>query len=365
MLDEVFDIDQRIASLELEISLLRRRRNVLQPVSRLFPELLSDIFVRVQGVIHPPEMSIYASGAHLEWFCLLKVCHMWRGIAIGTPDLWTRLDLTMSSFKSAIWADWLTRSGALPMHIRMDVSENALSGLKMLPKTVLHLSLRNKYSSLGAIDTLTLSFLHTGSLRSLCIDGLTHGYERLRIEAPQNVSESRAGELRQLLLSACGPSASFLRGMHNLQSLRLNQCVLPQDFFSVVEGMPQLCLMQLAEFDFSSEPNWESALPTHLPELQVFYLFHDQASMFVRLMSLLDAPRLRIIDVNALYDDDDDEDPQLPVVVGKSFDSISKAGYVIQTLCVFPKGIRGGAIRKPAQLVPIQSRFIIFFCSTG
>jgi hypothetical protein len=231
------------------------------------------------------------------------------------------------------------------MRLRMDISKKTLWGLKLLPKNVHHLSLRDSFSSKPTLDNLALSSSHISSLQSLCIDGYARGAQRLPIEMPQEDFEEKIGELRQLFLSSAGPNALFLRGMCALQSLRLNQCDSPGEFLFIIQEMPQLCLMQLAEISFSTEPRWESAFPVHLPELQAFYLFHDQASMFVKLISLFDAPRLRIINVNVLRSR---RENRLPLAIGKYFDGLSKAGYSIQTLCILPKAIRGGSISEPS-----------------
>ncbi|KAF7346063.1 hypothetical protein MSAN_01832400 [Mycena sanguinolenta] len=51
---------------------------------------------------------------------LLHVCRIWRGIAVGTPSLWTRMNTRMDSAHSHDMAQaWLTRAKECPLSIRL------------------------------------------------------------------------------------------------------------------------------------------------------------------------------------------------------------------------------------------------------
>ncbi|KAF6751393.1 hypothetical protein DFP72DRAFT_497576 [Ephemerocybe angulata] len=87
-------LDREIARLEHDLVILKRRRNVLSPVSRIPPELISNIFflslrfLQADGItpeeLHPDETK--------QAIC--AVCHQWREAVFTEPKLWMEIHET-------------------------------------------------------------------------------------------------------------------------------------------------------------------------------------------------------------------------------------------------------------------------------
>ncbi|KAJ7157446.1 hypothetical protein C8R46DRAFT_1004420 [Mycena filopes] len=85
------------ATLLKAISALDSRRNELAPISKLSPELLSEIFLIVAAhsrlsAAHPE----YLSAAEVRR-CTVGVCHHWRAVARSTAHLWGYIDFARDS----------------------------------------------------------------------------------------------------------------------------------------------------------------------------------------------------------------------------------------------------------------------------
>lgn len=111
-------IDARIAALEREIIALKIERNSISPVARLPPEILSSIFVAFAGLNQEPRPgpSYYLgeSTRTVPWSVLTEVSQHWRGVALGCPQLWSRI-----VFHKSGWAQlMLQRSKDAPLYIK-------------------------------------------------------------------------------------------------------------------------------------------------------------------------------------------------------------------------------------------------------
>jgi hypothetical protein len=74
-LGDMAEIDARISELQAELTRLQRRRNELQPVSRLLPEIHSEIFAFVQGFdAHP--LFFDEDNDIKRWSPILRVCYL-------------------------------------------------------------------------------------------------------------------------------------------------------------------------------------------------------------------------------------------------------------------------------------------------
>ena len=87
--------------------------SLLSPIRKLPPELLAEIFLcslRAEVFLIP--------NANLVPLVLLKVCRIWRTIALGTPQLWSSLRIDHAG-GNRIWAveNWLSRSGDCPLSL--------------------------------------------------------------------------------------------------------------------------------------------------------------------------------------------------------------------------------------------------------
>ncbi|KAJ3749187.1 hypothetical protein DFH05DRAFT_655895 [Lentinula detonsa] len=95
--------------LQISVSLVRGVRNLLQPINRLPPELLTLIFRQTQS--HLPDFLPIRdlSSSSWQWLSLLQVCRHWRGLIASSPQLWSELD-------SGILPErFLKRSSAVPL----------------------------------------------------------------------------------------------------------------------------------------------------------------------------------------------------------------------------------------------------------
>lgn len=95
----------------------------LLPLNRHVPyEILADIFERTVPV--PPDGYANISMSQPP-LLLARVCSAWRAAAISTPQLWNTISFGRIANKrkknhfSAIFALWISRSGSLPLHIKL------------------------------------------------------------------------------------------------------------------------------------------------------------------------------------------------------------------------------------------------------
>ncbi|KAG6813890.1 hypothetical protein H0H92_006297 [Tricholoma furcatifolium] len=104
-------IDQEIQRLEDSIRTLRSRRNILAPVSRLPPEMLSMIFsYRVAEAAEGPNP--------LEWIRVTHVSRHWRAVALDCPNLWGNLVFTRPKWSE----EMLRRSKMASLVVKADLS---------------------------------------------------------------------------------------------------------------------------------------------------------------------------------------------------------------------------------------------------
>jgi len=128
---EVLVVSQTLASLTERVQVLKSRINQLySPFVRLLPpEIMSEIF---DFCIPPFELPsndspIQTMGTSIP-LRLGAVCLSWRKTAWGTPSLWSTVTLHITSaIKLAsqvrLLDEWLSRSGHLPLSIRLSASE--------------------------------------------------------------------------------------------------------------------------------------------------------------------------------------------------------------------------------------------------
>ncbi|KAJ6531708.1 hypothetical protein B0H19DRAFT_451653 [Mycena capillaripes] len=82
-------------ALQITSAKLRGMRNSVQPINRLPPELLVQIFSETQLRL-PSFLPIPSTGGHghvtldwCRWMFLLQVCRHWRGVIASSPALWS------------------------------------------------------------------------------------------------------------------------------------------------------------------------------------------------------------------------------------------------------------------------------------
>lgn len=103
-------IDQEVQRLEDSIRTLKSRRNILAPISRIPPEMLSKIFSY--------RTSESSEGNNpLEWIRLTHVSRYWRAVALDCPSLWGNL-----VFSRPKWSEeMLKRSKMANLTIKADL----------------------------------------------------------------------------------------------------------------------------------------------------------------------------------------------------------------------------------------------------
>jgi hypothetical protein len=86
--------------------------SLLSPIRKLAPELLAEVF------LHTLQEEPLTPKAKTAPLLLLKVCKVWRIIALGTPQLWASLDIDHATGKHVqSIANWLSRSGSCPLSL--------------------------------------------------------------------------------------------------------------------------------------------------------------------------------------------------------------------------------------------------------
>ncbi|KAI0028980.1 hypothetical protein K488DRAFT_34613, partial [Vararia minispora EC-137] len=98
-------IDEQMAFHSAKLQHFRAEHNALIPISRLLPELLSEVFRNILASHHAQS----TSSCH--------VCRLWRAVARTDPLLWTEVWITRH-----YWA-WrmLERSRVSPLTVRLHI----------------------------------------------------------------------------------------------------------------------------------------------------------------------------------------------------------------------------------------------------
>jgi hypothetical protein len=258
-------------------------------------------------------------------------------VAFESPVLWTLLNLTTLPENSSLWTEWIARSGVLPARLRVWATNSSnVEWLELNISRIRHLTLSRKTNLLKECPfPQALSNLNT--LRSFSIEGSTFypidAVDRMKVQPISDVPIGGLSDLHDLRLETCAPSASFLQGMRSLHSLGLRHCNLPRNFFAIIGEMPRLRVVVLVQFKLV-EPDWHSILPIYLPNLEGLYSYSAVPSTFLKFLSLIHAPRLRVLISDVDYDGGVRVigPTFMDTAISDYFDGITKAGYVTQTL---------------------------------
>lgn len=160
------DIDSEIRRLNDWICALKSRRNSLCPVSRLPPEVLSEIFLVLAEQLQAQDRF----KVDLKWIPIAHVCHIWRHIALQHGRLWGRIDMTKPD-RTGVFVD---RSKGAPLAVR----QSFIGSLAELPTAFTdpsyryrELHLRAKEGQLGPNVLRVLnSPIHAPVLESLVLE---------------------------------------------------------------------------------------------------------------------------------------------------------------------------------------------------
>ena len=104
------DIDCEIQRLSNWICSLKSRRNSLCTVSRLPPEVLSEVFLDLAEQLQAQDRF----KVDFKWTSVAHVCHLWRHVALQHGRLWGKIDMTRPDRTSA----FVDRSKGAPLAVR-------------------------------------------------------------------------------------------------------------------------------------------------------------------------------------------------------------------------------------------------------
>ncbi|KAF5379351.1 hypothetical protein D9757_007678 [Collybiopsis confluens] len=137
------ELDSLDRKLHIAASAVRGCRNSMQKINQLPPELLFNILSSAQLHLPSflPDLSVYEDHGR-EWYSLLHVCRLWRGIIARSPSLWSTVDNTILQDKkhNVAYEQYLLRSGGAPLTVYLGVKEltlrkkTLLALLKHLPR---------------------------------------------------------------------------------------------------------------------------------------------------------------------------------------------------------------------------------------
>jgi hypothetical protein len=106
-------IDAEIKSLEESLQVLRHRRNTLQPISSLPPEIFATVF---SFLCSPGIPSLGGKpDRNLARLHVSHVCHQWREIALNQPQLWSHINFNTLSLAGA--TEILVRAKSVPLYM--------------------------------------------------------------------------------------------------------------------------------------------------------------------------------------------------------------------------------------------------------
>ncbi|GLB41913.1 hypothetical protein LshimejAT787_1005130 [Lyophyllum shimeji] len=264
-------IDQEMQRLENSIRLLKSRRNILAPISRLPPEMLAKIFAhRVAECAESPNL--------LEWIRVSHVSRHWRAVALDCPSLWGNLVFTRPKWSE----EMLKRSKMASLVVKADLTCITPRIFEAVRLALLHgsrihdLQLRAASATLDRLLAADLS-LEMPMIRSLSLSvprvarfGTDEGFT-----IPTTILNGPTPYLKRLELQKCNISwdSSLLRGLTHLTIRDVTASARPttQQLMDALERMPGLQV-----FDFQDalplSPQTEAVHPPpdriiHLPQL--------------------------------------------------------------------------------------------------
>jgi len=187
------DIDNEIQRLNSCICSLKSRRNLLCPVSRLPPEVLSEVFLELAEQLQAQDRF----KVDLKWISVAHVCRLWRDIALQHGRLWGKIDTTKPD-RTRVFVD---RSKGAPLAVR----QSFIGSLAELPTAFTdpsyryrELHLRAKEGQLGPnVLQILNSPIHAPVLESIALE-VSDNYPEYTL--PPTVFDYKAPALTRLQL---------------------------------------------------------------------------------------------------------------------------------------------------------------------
>ena len=234
-------IDDEITSLEQSIQepirVLKARRNVLAPISRLPPEILAAIF----SFLSP---SANNGAFRLECICFSHVCRQWRETSLNYPRLWSHINLFKPA--PAAMAEMLMRAKMVPLHLEVDFtcwSQEQIDALEQqLEEHIPHI----RHLKVGGPLRMALKRLVSSApiLEFLSLTHIPHPLCPSRDVIPVNLFNCATPSLTSLELEGCDISwkLPLIKGLKSLKICRIDPPARPklEDWLDALDEMPQL-----------------------------------------------------------------------------------------------------------------------------
>ncbi|KAJ7463760.1 hypothetical protein FB451DRAFT_1265560 [Mycena latifolia] len=263
-LDPTILLSER-ATLLKAISTLDTRRNQLAPISKLSPELLSEIFLVVAAysrasAAHPG----YLSAAEVR-VCTTGVCHHWRSVALGCASLWSYIDFSWDSPDRV--RESLLRSKATPLVVQASLHRRLGLGNILL---AFEDTSRIQCLDLGFNPDHFTSFAHGLLKAAPALEVLRLNCDHSSVRLPPELFASQTPRLRELELRGCViPEDSYL--FRNLTYLSFDgappDCTFTAfQWLEILDSLPLLQVLSLSTC-FARKPR------EHLPLIQLPELF--------------------------------------------------------------------------------------------
>lgn len=205
-------IDKEIAGHDAAIRALKTQRNTHSSISRLPPEIFAAIFQLVKAG--------QAQTAPVpSWLSVTSVCSDWRGIALGSPQMWTTIDISHPD--SAL--ELLKRSKSAPLQISCGTHPYDVGLHTQVAEAVM--------AEIGRIQILQIwSMVDIDVLKFLPLNGVTGAtiLEDLELSANTTVSHP--------------PPNVLLSGMPSIGRLSLVNISIPLE----ISPLPHLTYLRLS-----------------------------------------------------------------------------------------------------------------------
>ncbi|KAF9652349.1 hypothetical protein BDM02DRAFT_3266414 [Thelephora ganbajun] len=277
------DIDNEIQRLNSSVCSLKSRRNSLCSVSRLPPEVLSDVFLVLAEQLQAQDRF----RVDFKWISVTHVCHLWRHVALQHGRLWGKIDM-ISQDRTRAFVD---RSKGAPLAVR----QSFIGSLAELPTTFTdpsyryrELHLRAKEGQLGPNVLQVLnSPIHAPVLESLVLE-VSDNYPEYTL--PPTVFDYKAPVLTRLQLqnvrmewpTSVFPSLTHLSIHHSGNTNSPRPSV--SQVLTALKNMPRLEYLHLVDQTIFEQPlplnnapveEFPSIPLPHLATLQLFGTAYD------------------------------------------------------------------------------------------
>ena len=353
-------IDAEIKSLEESIRKLKLRRNALQPISALPPEIFAAIFsyLCLPGI---PSLGGKPSQSRAR-LRISHVCRQWRAIALNQPQLWSHINFDAVSLAGA--TEILARAKSVPLYLEKKVSgqDNRRHEFGLFLKEVQarlshtrHLSIRTEVAELdGTICQELLSLESAPTLEYLSLS--------LR-EDENRIQEGIA--LRRIFIPDIQVINTLFGGSTpRLSCLKLCNCAIRWNS-PLLKGLKHLEIVAHRPMERPTLANWLDALD-EIPQLKTLTLHWASpvAPCFPfdvgRTVTL---PSLTHLDISASLQDSAFAAAhlELPALTSLSLTSVPVDRYIkgrgVQDFLTFALRHIHGA----QDIRPLQSAYICYF----